>query len=152
MICSKCGAQIRDGVQFCPNCGAKQGAQAAGAAPAGQAPQQPTQQVQTYKEQAQAYGTAGQKVGDTKNMAIAGMVCGIAGLIFDFISIPIGIILGIAAVIISGLVMSRNKGGNNGMAIAGLVCGIVALVLGIPLCLCGIAICTAGVAGSLGGL
>ena len=148
MICTSCGAQIRDGVQFCPNCGAKQDAASAGAQ-TNQASQTPQPQVQTYQQQAKAYGEAGQKVGDTRTMSIVGLILGVVGIIFDFVFMPLGIILGIAAIIVSGLVMSRNKGGNNGMAIGGLVCGIVALIIGLPICVCGAAICTVGLAGAL---
>ena len=163
MICSKCGAQIRDGVAFCPNCGAKQGSPATAQAQAqdGQQSQgaaqqqaQPKQQVQTYAQQAQAYETGGKKVADTQNLSLVGLICGIAGLVFElFINMPIGLILGIVAIVASGLAMSRNKGGNNGQAIAGLVCGIIVVVIGIPVCICGAALCSAGVtAASLGSL
>ena len=149
MICTNCGAQIRDGVQFCPNCGSKQNATASAGAQANQAAQTPQPQVQTYQQQAKAYGEAGQKVTDTRTMGLIGLIVGVAGIIFDFVFMPIGIILGIAAIVVSGLAMSRNKGGQNGMAIGGLVCGIVALAIGLPLCVCGAAICTVGLAGAL---
>ena len=169
MICQNCGAQIRDGVQFCPNCGSKQGAQQPAAAPqqpagpqphyasqqqpngAGQAPQQPQREVTPYAQQAQAYSTGGRPAnGDVKTISLVGMICGIAGLVFDFIFLPLGLILGIVGIVASGLAMSRNKGGNNGMAVAGLVCGIIALVIAVPFCICGAALCTAGAAGSAG--
>ena len=162
MICTKCGAQVRDGVKFCPNCGAKQDGAATAPAqqPAGaqpyqqqpyqqqgyQQPQQP-QQVVTYAQQAQAYGEAGRPIDNgAKTLGLVGMICGIAGLVFDFIFFPIGVILSIVGIVASGMAMSRNKGGSNGMAIAGLICGIIGLLLGLPLCICGAALCSAGTA------
>ena len=65
-----------------------------------------------------------------KGMAIAGMVCGIVGLLFSWVPI-LGLGLALTGVILGAKGMSaasKGEAGGKGMAIAGLVCGIIALI------------------------
>lgn len=72
-------------------------------------------------------------------LGVAGMVCGIIGLVLGFIplfGIFFAVPLGILGVVFGAVGLRRAKRGeanNRGMAIAGLVTGILALVVGIIL-------------------
>ncbi len=89
-------------------------------------------------------------------MAIAALILGIAGVIFDFVFFPVGLICSIVAVILGAL--GRKKPEGKGLATAGLVLGIVGLVLGIIalvctiLCATAIAVSGGSVIGGLAGL
>jgi hypothetical protein len=73
------------------------------------------------------YGGYPQPSRGTNGLAIAGLVCGIIGLLIA------NIILGPLAIIFGGIGLSRaNKGASGkGMAIAGIVLGIVDVVIWI---------------------
>lgn len=75
------------------------------------------------------YGGYPQPAKSSNGMAIAGLVCGIVGLLI------LAVVLGPLAIIFGGVGLSRsNKGASGkGMAIAGIVLGIVDLVLWIIL-------------------
>ena len=75
------------------------------------------------------YGGYPQPQRGSNGMAIAGMVCGIVGLVLA------QIILGPLALIFGGIGLQRAKRGasGQGMAIAGIVLGVIDLVLGIIL-------------------
>ena len=78
-------------------------------------------------------------------MGTAGLVLGIIGVVLCWS--PLGIILGILAVIFGGVGLARAKRGeatNRGPAMAGLVLGIVALVVLVVLLSIGIAVAGAG--------
>jgi predicted PurR-regulated permease PerM len=68
-------------------------------------------------------------------MAVAGMVLGIIGIVFSFIPVIgvfFGSILGLLALILGGVGLSRAKDpsrGGRGQAITGIVLGILALVM-----------------------
>ena len=72
-------------------------------------------------------------------LGVAGMVCGIIGLVFGFIplfGIFFAVPLGILGVVFGAVGLRRAKRGeanNRGVAIAGLVTGILALVIGFIL-------------------
>tara|TARA_Y100000996_G_C22499465_1_gene633798 strand:- start:437 stop:775 length:339 start_codon:yes stop_codon:yes gene_type:complete len=69
-----------------------------------------------------------------QGQAVAGMVCGIVGLLFSFCLWFIGFPLTMVGVILSAMALKKCKegtGGGKGMAIAGLVTGIIGLVLSI---------------------
>ena len=57
-------------------------------------------------------------------MAVAALVVGICSIVFDFIFVWLGLILGIVAIILG--VMARKQNPTDGKATAGLVCGIMA--------------------------
>ena len=63
-------------------------------------------------------------------MAVAGLVCGIIGLVFFWFPI-LGMVLAVLGIIFGGVGISRANSGapNKGLAIAGLVCGVVAIAL-----------------------
>ncbi|GLY69139.1 DUF4190 domain-containing protein [Amycolatopsis taiwanensis] len=67
----------------------------------------------------------------TKRIVIGGMVTGIVGLVFGWYLFQIGFILGLVAVILSGVGLNTantKNGSGRGMAMAGLVCGILAVL------------------------
>ncbi|MBO0729899.1 MAG: DUF4190 domain-containing protein [Acidimicrobiaceae bacterium] len=72
-------------------------------------------------------------------LGVAGMVCGIIGLVFGFIplfgiffAVPLGI-LGVVFGAVGLRRVSRQEANNRGVAIAGLVTGILALIVGFIL-------------------
>lgn len=75
------------------------------------------------------YGGYPQPQRGSNGMAIAGMVCGIVGLVV------FGIILGPLALIFGGIGLQRAKQGasGRGMALAGIILGAIDLVLAIIL-------------------
>ena len=69
-------------------------------------------------------------------LAVASMVLGISAIVFNCCCTPLGIALGVPAVITGLVALNKVKNGTGagkGMAIAGSVCGIVAVVMGIGL-------------------
>ena len=69
----------------------------------------------------------------TNGLAVAGMICGILGLVL-FWTIWLGIILGVLGIIFGAIGQSRAKtmgGTGRGMAMAGLICGAIAVVAAI---------------------
>lgn len=152
MFCQNCGSEIPDGSSFCSVCGSGQ----AGAA---QQPMNNAMQAQDGYQQAAyqqnyqqgAYQQGGYQPGapsggdNYKPLAIAGMVCGIAGVVFVWFIVILGLILGIVGCALSGLSIKKAQGRPNGMGIAGLVCSIVSLAIAIPFCIC-VFVCTSGAA------
>ena len=69
----------------------------------------------------------------TNGIAIAGMVCGIGGLVLFFFPL-VGFLLAVVGVVLGAIGMGRAKrmaGKHLGFAIAGLVCGLVGSVMGL---------------------
>jgi hypothetical protein len=69
----------------------------------------------------------------TNGLAVAGMVCGIIGLVL-FWTFWLGIILGILGVIFGAIGMSRARAWamtGRGMGLAGVICGGLAILLSI---------------------
>ena len=69
----------------------------------------------------------------TNGIAIAGMVCGIGGLVLFFLPL-VGFLLAIVGVVLGAIGMGRAKrmaGKHHGFAIAGLICGLVGSVMGL---------------------
>jgi hypothetical protein len=104
MFCSKCGAQLAEGVKFCSNCGI----QTADAQP--ETPQVPPAYAPVAPEQ-------------TSGKAIASLVCGIINIFPLFV----------VAVILGHLSLSdiRKSGGRlkgHGLAVAGLVLGYLGVI------------------------
>lgn len=90
-----------------------------------------------------------------KTKAIASLVCGIVGVVFDFlfatVLMPaIGCILGIVGITMAS--NARKLGFTGGMATGGLVCSIIAVVFGVGSLLCVLCVggAVGGIAGSLG--
>lgn len=89
----------------------------------------------------QSFNNVPQQGGESKGLAIASMVCGIASIVILCFNGYIAIAAAIVAIVLS--VLSKKKIGKNGMATAGLVCGIVSLVIFV---ICVIIVAVAGVA------
>ena len=116
MYCAKCGAQVAESSSFCGKCGAPVSQPTAPPQPAvvsppssATAPQTPTPSTQT------------------SGFAVASLVCGIVGLLINFLSIP-AIVLGAIGIAQTGK-NSKYKG--RGMAVAGLVLGIFTIIFWI---------------------
>lgn len=62
-------------------------------------------------------------------MAVAALVLGICSIVFDFIFVWLGLILGVVALILGAVARKQNPG--NGVATGGLVCGIIGVVLAV---------------------
>lgn len=110
MFCSKCGAEIPDGTQWCPKCGAQQGA-------AAQTP------VQTANAQPQ-----------TAPGAVVGFILSLAGLFVDWIPVA-GLVLSIIGTSICGkgkkqVAANPSAYTNTGLLSAGHVIGIIGIVCG----------------------
>jgi hypothetical protein len=71
--------------------------------------------------------------GQTNGLALAGMICGIVGIVMAILIAFIGIILGILAIIFAAIGRQRAvaTGVGLGQANAGLITGGVAIVTGI---------------------
>ena len=75
----------------------------------------------------------------SKGLAIASMVLGIIALVLSCCVPYVPILLGLLAVILSGVSLAKKQGGK-GMAIAGLICGIITLIPSILLLVTGAAL------------
>lgn len=82
-------------------------------------------------------------------MAVAALVVGICSIVFDFIFVWLGLILGIVAIILG--VMARKQNPTDGKATAGLVCGIIGAALAI-VCWVACAACASAIIGAAGSL
>lgn len=113
MFCSKCGAEIPEGAQWCPKCGAQQGGVVTNPIPVQQA-------VSTLPQTAPG--------------AVAGFILSLAGLLVDWIPIA-GLVLSIIGTIICGKgkrQVAANPAAytNAGLLTAGHVIGIIGIVCG----------------------
>ncbi len=85
---------------------------------------------------------------NSKNLAIASLICGIAGLAsvwFGVVAI-LGLILGVVAIIL-GIKVRKLEDENKKIATAGMICGIIAVSIGAVAFTCAICvICAAGTA------
>ncbi|MCR5538596.1 MAG: zinc-ribbon domain-containing protein [Lachnospiraceae bacterium] len=164
MYCAHCGTEITEGIRFCPNCGQPQGAPEPeqNYQPYQEAPQPQEYQSQGYQPQGyqsqgynggyQSQGYQGsQYAGGTQSngMAIAGLILGIAALIFTFIFSPVGLILAIIGMVLSA--KGRKIEYMRGMATAGWVLSIIALILNIIAIIVMVILLVAG-ASLIGGL
>ena len=112
MFCSSCGAEIPDGAQWCPKCGAQQGAAA-----------QPQIQPQV--------------AGSSSEMApcaVPGFILSLAGVLLDWIPIA-GLALSIVGVVICSkgkkqVVAKPVAYTNTGMLTAGHIIGVIGIVGG----------------------
>ncbi len=130
MFCVKCGAQIEDGTQFCPICGATQ--------------EPPVQQPAAEPVYAQPVAAAaGEEPG--KKKAIIGLVLGIVSIVLSgfFSTRVVGLILAIIGVVAAIIGMNMVKGAraeltaagidpaSSGMAKAGKILCIIGLICAI---------------------
>ncbi|MCM1132356.1 MAG: DUF4190 domain-containing protein [Ruminococcus flavefaciens] len=72
-------------------------------------------------------GQPPQNQGGSKGLSIASMVCGIVSILGFCCCTPIGIICGLAGVILGILSKTKNMGGQ-GMALAGIITGAIGIV------------------------
>jgi len=110
MFCSKCGAEIPEGAQWCPKCGAQQGTPT-------QTPTQPT----NYQPQ-------------TAPGSVAGFILSLAGFLADWIPIA-GLVLSIIGTVICGkgkkqVASNPSAYTNTGLLTAGHIIGIIGIVCG----------------------
>ena len=108
--------------------------------------------VSGQKLETDVEGAAGYRADESTNstLAIIALVVGILSIIFAFVYTWIGLVLGIAGIIIGA---KARKQSQTKMATAGFVCSIVGLVLSAVLVVCALA-CAATLiaAGGLSGL
>ena len=115
MFCSKCGAEIPDGAQWCPKCGAQQGATVQNLE------QNPSQAVNAQPQSAPG--------------AVSGFILSLAGLLLDWTPI-----VGLALSIVGLVLCSKGKKEvadrpalytNTGLLSAGYIIGIIGIVGGV---------------------
>ncbi|MFW9973480.1 MAG: zinc-ribbon domain-containing protein [Candidatus Odinarchaeota archaeon] len=116
--CINCGNKVEDSWNICPNCGKALKEQQV---PQIQPQQQIPQQSQLYREQPyqRTFTRAGNSYGTTA------LICGLLGMIFGIFYI--GIVLGIIAIIMGGIGLSKDE--SPSMATIGLVLGIFDFIL-----------------------
>lgn len=92
---------------------------------------QPATPPPGYVPGAQPYGAAAHQPPASTGKATASLVCGIAAIVIcfvlPFIGAPVGLILGIAAIVLGGSFIK--KFGPFGRAKAGRICGVIGLIL-----------------------
>lgn len=79
-----------------------------------------------------AYGQPVPGQGDKKTLGLTSLILGIVGVVFSFLVSFVGLLLGVAAIVLAVLSRKREPAGR-GMALGGLITGIVAVVLAIAL-------------------
>ena len=85
-----------------------------------------------------------------KGVSVAALVCGILGIIFDFLFVWVGLILSILGIVFGVKGRKQSPVGMTGMATGGLVCGIIGTVFGALFGIC--ALCALAGVASLGAL
>jgi thiol:disulfide interchange protein len=80
----------------------------------------------------------------TDVMAIISLVCGILAIILGCCTAYIGLIPGIAGIILA--VLSKKNNGKSGMATAGMVCSIIGIVVAVLITIIGVVAGAAGLA------
>jgi hypothetical protein len=128
MFCAKCGTQVEQGSKFCQKCGtavnpppAEQynGSFQPAAAPAPQPTAPPSSDFQPVA------------VIKTSGMAVASLVLGIIGLVFNPALVPSILAIIFGAVGLGQIGKSNGMLKGKGQAAAGLVLGIIAIVITI---------------------
>jgi len=123
MKCPNCGQEAPEGAAFCPYCAAP--LQEGTSAP----PTQPAQAPPTPAYAVPAVPTR------TSGLAIGGLVTGILGIIISCVFWPIGVILGLAGLVLGilGLNEIKKQPGMQGkeMAIIAIVLGALGLVIAL---------------------
>lgn len=142
MKCTQCGAEVADGVKFCPECGAPMEAEETKEA-AMQLPDVPS-----------GSGESGSSYGEPKKnngKAIASLVLGIIAIvtIFTGYGAIIGLIMGVVGIVLgvnAKKEIDATGEEGKGMATAGLVCSIIGTVIAGVGLLC--VLCVAGAVGA----
>ena len=140
MFCEKCGSQIPEGTNVCPNCAAVNNptpAPAPAPAPAPeqvvyqQAPQQAAPQ-QVYQQP--VYQQAAPVANGEKRTRTIGLICGIVSIVLATVG---GMMFGLACPLIAvvigtvGLILGINNKKNTGEGTSVFVCGLVGLICGL---------------------
>lgn len=116
-FCS-CGAKVLDGQRFCPKCGSElnistgnvdSGAGISRAEPAAQ---------KNAQEKKQPF------------VGIAAAVCGILSILLCLVPVA-GLVLGIAAVVLGQIGLSKKQEYKTGMSLEGLITGVIGAILGL---------------------
>lgn len=110
MFCSKCGAELPEGAQWCPKCGTQQGV---------------TIQPQTQEINSQPQPAPG---------SIAGFIISLAGLLIDWLPIA-GLVLSIVGTAICGkgkrqVAANPSAYTSTGLLTAGHIIGVIGIVFG----------------------
>ncbi|UCD02033.1 MAG: zinc-ribbon domain-containing protein [Promethearchaeota archaeon] len=129
-FCTYCGTEVEDSWNLCPNCGKKL-----------RETEIPQNQVQPrlnpYQQTQQTFRNPYQqppvqpyqkiyKAGIGYSYGIASLICGILGIVLGFFFI--GFILGIPAIILGSLGISRDE--NSALGAIGLVLGVIDFIFG----------------------
>lgn len=118
-FCTKCGAEIPVGEGFCPKCG-NMVSIAGNAAP------------QTFQPQMNAASNANVRNGEKKKQSVIGIVAGILGIVSLLLStVGIGFLVGIAAVILGVIGITKKHEYGIGMAVTGIITGGLAMLIGL---------------------
>ena len=131
MFCIKCGKELPEGAVFCPFCGQKQGAPA-------EAPDSATEAMVKAAEgtgYAQPVNRSPIKKARYNILCIIGLVIGAIALVFSYIPLDLftvlGILAGIAAVIVAAIGVVRcNRTNENGRihGVLGIVAGALTII------------------------
>lgn len=131
MFCTKCGKELPEGAVFCPFCGQKQGAPA-------EAPDSATEATVKAAEgtgYAQPVNRSPIKKARYNILCIIGLVIGAIALVFSYIPLDLfkvlGILAGIAAVIVAAIGVVRcNRTNENGRihGVLGIVAGALTII------------------------
>ncbi len=156
MYCKNCGAELKEGQKFCPNCGTpvstSQTSGASGYDPnSDRQDEQQTQyqyqsNAQYQYQQPQYQQSYGQQNIPGRNEAIASMVLGIVSVVFMFFgwSALISVILAVIGLILSG--NSKKKGYEGTMLTAGFILCLIGVIGGalifVACVSCGISLAT----------
>lgn len=86
---------------------------------------------------------------NNNGMSLAGLICGIASIVFAFLVWWLGVVLGILGIIFSAIGRSSSAQGSRGMATAGLICGIIGVALVPFILICSVCVAGTAMAGML---
>ena len=92
-------------------------------------PLQQTPPPTNHDGAAEAVTNAPAPESSSKNLALASLILGVIGILTGWL-FGLGIVLGLVAVVLGGLVLMKHKAGKN-LAIAGLATGLLAIIAGV---------------------
>lgn len=137
VYCSNCGAEIPEGVRFCPECGEPVKMQA-GTRDDYHSQKMPERQPQrNHYGRTDAYHSRSYTNDDDRyeerghGLAIGSLVCGIIGVVCWFFGYGsfLSIILGIVGLVLAG--NSKKDGNTEGTRTAGFILSLIALIGGV---------------------